>query len=52
MILIISQAVNGSFYNQNFRSGRNFPNALHVFIENWQGRDWQEEILDVSPYKW
>ena len=47
----LNQAVDGSFYNRNFRSVRNFPNALRVVVENWRGRSWHVEILDVSPYK-
>lgn len=49
--VILNQAVDGSFYNHNFRSGRNFPNSLRVVVENWRGRSWHVEILDVSPYK-
>ena len=30
--VILRQAVNGSHYNQNFRSGRYFPNALRVVV--------------------
>lgn len=48
--VIFNQAVHG-FYNRNFRSVRNFPNALRVVVENWRGRSWHVEILDVSPYK-
>ena len=47
---ILSQAANGYFCNQNFLSVRNFLNALRVVIENWRGRSWQVEILDVSPF--
>lgn len=49
--VILNQAVEGSFYSQNFRSVQNFTNVLRVVVENWRGRSWHVEVLDISPYK-